>query len=224
MNSRVLYLTVGLLIGLAIGFAGANALNRRGMAVGTANNLLANPNTAPQPNQPQGGMQADVAATLERAENNPEDFVAQMKAGDMYAQIGRFDKAAEFYKRGVSLEPQNPAANLVLANALFDARDFVSAAEYYSKVLEIDPSNLNARTDLGTTFVERQQPDFERAIVEYEKVLQQDPKNEPALYYLAIANLRKGNRPEAERILTKLLEISPTGELASRLKRNLDQK
>ncbi|MCV5540498.1 tetratricopeptide repeat protein, partial [Escherichia coli] len=78
-----------------------------------------------------------------------------------------------------SLEPQNPAANLVLANALFDARDYVSAAEYYSKVLEIDPSNLNARTDLGTTFVERQQPDFERAIVEYEKVLQQDPKNEP---------------------------------------------
>lgn len=223
MKSRLLYIAIGLLIGLTVGFMGANALNRRSNAVG-----IASPSNdvsiEPPGSAPNGGMQADVAATLEKAESDPSDFVAQMKAGDMYAKIGRFEKAAEFYKRGVALEPQNPAANLVLANALFDARDFVSAADYYSKVLEIDPSNVNARTDLGTTFVERQNPDYDRAIAEYKKALELDPKHEPTLYYLAIANLRSGNRAEALRILSTLTEINPSSELVARLKKNIDEK
>lgn len=223
MQSRILYLIIGLFIGLAVGFGGANALNRRGMTLpenGTAA-MISSP-SAPQ--QTAGGMQPDVAAVLESADKNANDFVAQMKAGDLYAKIGRFDKAVEYYKRGVSIEPQNPAANLVLANALFDARNFTDAAGYYAKVLEIDPSNLNARTDFATTFIEREPPDIERAISEYQRVLKEDPKHEPALYYLGVANLKRGNRPEAERALSKLLEINPAGELPARLKKQLDEK
>ena len=224
MKSRILYTAIGLLIGLTVGFFGANALNRRSLPVGSETRPAVGVSNVSAATAANGGMQADVAATLEKAESNPEDFVAQMKAGDMYAKIGRFEKAAEFYKRGVALEPQNPAAILVLANALFDARDFVAAADYYSKVLEIDPSNANARTDLGTTFVERPTPDYDRAISEYKKVLELEPKHEPALYYLAIANLRKGNRAEAERVRSILTELNPTSELVSRLKKNLDEK
>jgi tetratricopeptide (TPR) repeat protein len=72
--------------------------------------------------------------------------------------------------------------------------------------------------------VERQNPDYGRAIAEYKKALELDPKHEPTLYYLAIANLRNGNRAEALRILSTLTEINPSSELVARLKKNLDEK
>jgi tetratricopeptide (TPR) repeat protein len=169
-------------------------------------------------------MKADVAQTLQRAESEPENFVAQMQAGDMYAQIGRFDKAIEFYSKGVNLNPQNAPAQIVLANAYFDSAKFEEAEKYYSKALEIDPKNVNARTDLGATFVERASPDYERAISEFKRALGVDPKSGPALYYLGIAHLRKGDRAEAEEVLEEMEKNDPRSELVTRFRQNLSAK
>ena len=220
MQGKLFYGVGGLLIGLVLGFFVANSLNRNGAvtasSVSTSNSDL--PATG-NPNQ-QGGMQ-DVGETLQRAETEPENFVAQMKAGDMYAQIGRFDKAIEFYTKGVNLNPQNAPASIVLANAYFDTQKFEDAERFYVKALEIDPKNVNARTDLGATFVERPSPDFARAISEFRRALEVDPKSGPALYYLAIAQLRKGDRNESEKTLAELERINPQSELVTRLRQNL---
>jgi tetratricopeptide (TPR) repeat protein len=227
MQGKLLYGVGGLIIGLVAGFFAANSLNR-GSAVSpsatTANVAQAPPGSVPGSNAQPGGMQADVAQTLQKAESEPANFVAQMQAGDMYGQIGRFDKAIEFYSKGVGLNPQNAAANIVLANAYFDSQKFEDAEKYYSKALEIEPNNVNARTDLGATLVERQPPDYGRAIEEFRKALEQDPKSAPTLYYLGIAQQRKGDRAEAEKTLAELEKNHPQSELVSRLRQNLNAK
>jgi len=222
MKSReILIGVVCLSVGLGGGFFAANSLNRGDVlstaASGTTTEASGNTATVAV-----GGTQKDVSATLDSAEGEPQNFAAQMKAGDMYAQIGRFEKAVEYYKRGVLINPSNFQANVVLANALFDSQKFEEAESYYAKALGINPNDANARTDLGATFVERADPDYDRAIDEFKKVRQQSPGHLPSLYYLGIATLRKGDRNGAEKILAELQAAGQNSELVGKLRQNLE--
>lgn len=209
-----------LIVGLAGGFFAANTLNRQDVLSNSAATSAA---AATQSiTVPASGMQADVTATLTAADSDPQNFAAQMEAGDMYAQIGRFEKAVEYYKRGVVINPSNFHANVVLGNALFDSQQFEEAEAYYSKALQINPNDANARTDLGTTFVERSNPDYVRAIEEFQRARQADPNHLPSLYYLGIATLRKGDRDGARKILADLEKAGPTSDLVARLSQNID--
>ncbi len=226
MPKTLLIGAVCLVVGLLIGFFGANSLNRDYAIANPA--LAGDPATLPgivggQAVQP-GGMMPDIAEVLERAEREPENFAAQMRTGDLYAQIGRFDRAIEFYKRGISLNPDDNRANLVIANAYFDSGQWDMAASHYERVLAETPDDLNARTDLGTTFVERQEPDFDRAIAEFNKVLEKDTGHEPSLYYLGITYHRKGEADKANEALERLIAVNPASELVGRLRQHIAAK
>lgn len=223
MQKHILFGIIGLIAGLAIGFIGANSINRD-TSLQTAD-LVLQPVAAPADTSsvPQGGMQADVQQTLDRAAAEPKNFAVQMKTGDMYAQIGRFDKAIEFYKQGIALKPNDFQANVVIANAYFDSGKFEDAEEFYTKALLINPKDINARTDLGTTFVERQNPDYERALKEFRSVLEIDPKNEPTLYYIGIAYFRKGDAENANKALADLEKSNAASPLIAKLRQNMEK-
>jgi tetratricopeptide (TPR) repeat protein len=224
MKSReILIGAVCLAIGLGVGFYAANSLNRvQTLAAGSSTAAAATEFNSATVTVPASGMQADVTATLTAADSEPQNFAAQMKAGDMYAQIGRFEKAVEYYKRGVVINPANFQANVVLGNALFDSQQFEEAEAYYSKAVQINPKDANARTDLGTTFVERPRPNYDRAIDEFKKAREADPNHLPSLYYLGIATLRKGDRNGARKILADLEKAGPASDLVGRLRQNID--
>lgn len=208
--------------GLLIGFWGSNTLNRNAVQPGSELAAGSGVNQQlPMGGQPTSGLQPDIGEVLSAAEKEPQNFVNQMKAGDLYAQIGKFDKAIEFYKKGLELKPNDVQATLVLANAYFDAGQFENAGDTYSKVLAIDPKNIAARTDLGTTFVERPQPDFERAVREFKTALESDPDNEAALYNLAVAYARKGDQTAAKETLAALEKANPTSELIGKLRQRI---
>ena len=208
---------IGLVAGLAIGFFVSNSLNRQ-----------IDPDAPTTSSQPApavtegGGMLADVDQMIQKAETEPQNFAAQMRTGDMYAQVGKFDKAIEFYKRGLLLKPDDFNANVVLANALFDSQKFEEASDYYTKAVKINGADINARADLGTTFVERTSPDYDRAIKEFNAALEIDPKHEPSLYYLGIAYFRKGDKPNADKMLAELEKANPSSSLIGRLRQNFE--
>ncbi len=222
MQKHIVFGIIGLIAGLAIGFIGANSINRDTSLQTAA--PVSQPVTASATNSssvPQGGMQADVQQTLDRAAAEPKNFAVQMKTGDMYAQIGRFDKAIEFYKQGIALKPDDFQANVVIANAYFDSGKFEDAEGFYTKALLINPKDINARTDLGTTFVERQNPDYERALTEFRSALEIDPKNEPTLYYLGITYFRKGDAENASKALADLEKVNAASPLIAKLRQNM---
>jgi tetratricopeptide (TPR) repeat protein len=223
MQKHILFGIGGLVLGLAIGFFAANKINQDGDRKPA---VVSDEVTTIPPDQvlPQDGMQADVAETIAKAEAEPQNFALQMQTGDMYAKIGRFDKAVEFYKKGLAVKPDDFNANVVTANALFDSARFEEAGTYYSKAVEMNPKDINARTDLGTTFVERKTPDYERAIKEFLTALEIEPKHEPTLYYLGIAYFRKGDTENAQKALKQLEQANPTSELIGRFKQNISPK
>lgn len=225
MQKNLLTGLIGLIIGSMIGFWGANALNR---SPATNNDLGANaallglnPGQSANGSNSNGGISPEVAETLAAAEREPQNFVVQMKTGDLYAQIGRFEPAIEYYKKGLAIKPDDKQAHLVIANAYFDAGQFENAGDHYAKVLELEPTNISARTDLATTYVQRAQPDFEKAIKEFEASLAVDPKHEPTLYNLGIAYQKKGDGENARKTLDKLVAANPSSELIEKLKQAL---
>lgn len=215
----------GLMLGLVIGFVGANSLNRN---AAVSQVVEASSQVPGAPAQSAGSTTAqplpDVSEMLQKAESEPQNFAVQMRTGDMYARIGRFDKAIEFYSKGIVLKPQDFNANVVLANAYFDSGQFEQAADHYTKALAINPSDLNARTDLGATFVERPAPDYNKAIEEFKSVLSVDPKHALSLYYLGVAQSRSGDPDEAQKTLSRLESSDQNSILVQRLRQNLTSK
>jgi tetratricopeptide (TPR) repeat protein len=229
-KNSILFGIGGLLIGLAVGFFAANSINRNAASQQSAapeqslTAPLAGQAATTTPNNAAGSMLNDVQEKLDKANAEPSNFAAQMNAGDMYAQIGRYDKAFEFYQKGVQLKPDNFEANVQLANAYFDNKQFENAEKYYAHALEINPKDINARTDLGTTFVERQTPDYERAVAEFKKALELDPKHEPTLYNLGVAYYRKNDPQNAQKMLSELEKANPNSPLVGKLRQVLTVK
>lgn len=214
-----------LIVGFFAGFFVSNNINRNaGLTPGSA------PGNAPFFNQQTqvasvkestGAMLPDVTETLNQARNEPENFEAQIKAGEMYQKIQNFEKANVFFDAAAALKPNEYEKIVRLGNAFFDIRQYERAETFYQQALERKSDDISVRTDLGITFVERGNPDYDRAIKEFEASLRLDAKHEPTLYNLAMAYHRKGDAENARKLLTRLEQTNPTSQLIGRLKQTL---
>lgn len=229
----VKYFLVGagcLVVGFFVGFFVSNNINR---SAGTQPEISQNhPDTSffnqqtqvASVKEPNGAMQPDVSETLDKAKKEPENFDAQIKAGNMYVQIQRADKALEFFNTAAALKPTEYEKIVQLGNSYFDIREFEKAETYYLQALEKKPDDIGVRTDLGITFVERRNPDYDRAIKEFQASMQLNPKHEPTLYNLAIAYSKKGDDANAQKYLAQLEQANPNSQLIGRLKQTISEK
>jgi len=226
MQKAIVFGVVGLIVGLAVGFFGANSINRNAAKSTTVASDISLPGGGVIPNASatQGGMQPVVAEALDKAKNEPNNFDAQMSAGDMYAKIGSLEKAKEYYDKGAALAPNDFNGNVRIAAAYFDTKQYETAGKYYQKALELNPRDVNARTDLGSTYIEGPNHDIDKGIVEYEQSLQIDPKHEPTLYMLGIAYIRKGDIDGAKKTLAQLESANSASPLVAKLKEGIEKK
>ncbi len=232
MQKNTLFgLLIGLSAGLIVGFFTANTINRNALSqsaiesnVPTLNAPSSNVQQSVAVQTTQNAPMPQIAETLEKAEKEPNNFEAQVKAGDMHAQIQRFDKAVEYYEKAHKIKPDDYQTIVKTGNAYFDSKQFESAETWYLQALEKNPDDINVRTDLGVTFVERATPDLDRAAKEFQTSLQKNAKHEPSMYNPGIAYFKKGNSEEAQKALQKLEEINPQSKLAARLRQIIEQK
>ncbi len=235
-KENILFAIVGIFAGFFAGFYLANSLNKRETSqqnASLARNAATNPpflNGQTQaadikPSQPaQGKPLPEVAEKLDKATSEPNNFDVQMQAGNLYLQIKGMDKAREFFDRAARLNPKEYENFVKLGDAYFDIGQFEQAEKWYLEALNKKPEDLNVRTDLGITFVERETPDYDRAVKEFQTALETNPEFEPALYNLGIAYAKKGEAAQTEKIIAQLEEINPQGRLAERLRQAVSQK
>lgn len=226
MNKHLLYGIIGLLVGLVVGFFVANSINRNAISQqtttqNTTNTPFLNQSTADIKEKPSGGMLPEVGETLDRAKNEPNDFDAQIKAGDMYAKIKKFDTAVEFYEQANRIKPEDYETIVKIGNTYLDSNQFEKAEKWYEKALAKKPDDLNVRTDFGITFVERENPDLNRAVKEFQTSLRINPNHEPTLYNLGIAFHKSGDLEETKKVLARLETLNPNNRLAEKLKQVL---
>ena len=176
-------------------------------------------NTTNAPNVAVNAAQAQAAT--DQADREPRSFDAQMFAASVFYQAGAFDKAALYLNRALLIDPTNADALTAMGSAKYEVGDYQSAASFYERSLAQKPNDVDARTELGNTYFQSAPPDFDRAIAEYRKALQVDPKHEKTLQNLAAAALRKGDKATARDAIEKLASINPSNPFVARMRATL---
>ena len=203
---------LGCIVGLVVGFVGANYLNtqqdNQAAAIQTPQQgpLGAghqNPAAATDPK-----MLEDVQKTLDKAKASPNDKIAQLEAGEMYFKIQKLDEALGFFQKAHDADPEGADTNKSLAKVYFEKKEYSTAAKHFEAAIKASPKEPGLLSDLGLSYYLREPKQVDEAIGYYEKALALEPKFEPALQNLVIAMREKGDADGLKKAMASLRDVN----------------
>lgn len=215
-------------MGLIIGYIGTDHINRNAppsqpQMSGAAGLPADHPPTegGADDESPAGAPQADVMAAIEKARKEPKNVEAQLKAADLYIQIGQGEKALEFFENAAKVKPNDFNLLATLGNGFFDLKRYDDAVKWYQQAVKANPNDASIWLDLGASYYLRQPRDLERAIVAYRSALKVDPKHEKSLQNLTRALIDKGDKAAARESLKQLEQNYPGNQSISQFRTEL---
>lgn len=231
-KENFLFGILGLFLGLIIGFMFANSVNQSavtqkpGAMTQMPGAVSQNPNMPPgHPEIPGTGaaMSPQVQVLIDRAKAEPDNFEAQIKAAEVFYQIQRYEGAIEYLKQANKLKPDDYETIVNLGNSYFDAGNYAESEKWYSSALAQKPDDINVRTDMGLTFIFREPPNYDRAIQEFTRSLEQDPNHPQTLQNLTVAYTKKGDAPRAKDTLARLEGVDSTNAAIPKLREEIQK-
>jgi tetratricopeptide (TPR) repeat protein len=123
----------------------------------------------------------------------------------------------ETLKEIVKKDPKNLPAWVELGNLYFDSDQPKEAIEAYSQYLAVKPDNPDVRTDMGIMY--RKLGQFDRAIEEFRRAAQSDPKHINSRYNIGLVLLHdKQDIKGAIKAWEEYLKVDPKSERANRVR------
>ena len=114
-------------------------------------------------------------------------------------------------------DPKNLPAWVELGNLYFDSNQPKEAIEAYSQYLAIKPDNADVRTDMAIMY--RNLGDVNRALEQFQKAAQSDPKHVNSRYNIGIVLLHdKQDIKGAIKAWEEYLKVDPKSERAERVR------
>jgi tetratricopeptide (TPR) repeat protein len=164
-----------------------------------------------------------LAAMRTKVQQSPDDMTALKVFAGMLGDSLRSNPSAppelvfeaiDVFGKILQKEPNDPAALVMMADVSFDQRAFTKALDFYERYLKIDSEDLGARSRYASTltFLGR----YDDSIRELDSVLKKDPKNFPAMAYLAITYAQKGDVSTAKKIGGSALQMAPSEDARAR--------
>jgi len=150
---------------------------------------------------------AAISAMKSYQQRGGDPFIATLRLGWLYFQAAQYADAAQAYHQASVLQPTSLNAllgSLNAAQAMLDIRNTARAAD---AVLHVDPNNYLALMALGGLHFA--QKEYDKATVDYFRVLVHYPDDPDALSGAAWSALRAGDPATAHPKFTLLLEINP---------------
>ena len=124
-------------------------------------------------------------------------------------------------KEIIQKDPKNLPAWVELGNLYFDSDQPKEAIEAYSKYLAAKPDNPDVRTDMGIMY--RRLGEFDRALEEFRKAAQIDPKHINSRYNIGIVLLHdKQDIKGAIKAWEDYLKVDPQSERADRVRAQME--
>ena len=107
-------------------------------------------------------------------DENPRRYFAPL--ANEYRKLGDLTQAIALCRTHLPNQPGHISGHIVLAQALYEARELGEARSIFEASLELDPENLIALRYLGDIAREQGEPSMARTW--YERVLEADPRND----------------------------------------------
>ncbi len=143
-----------------------------------------------------------------------------LNLGNAYYEKNDMDRAIDYYKKAIRLEPESLEAFVNLGNAYFANEEFRKSIEAYKVALQLDPEDSNIYSNLGVAYIEL--GDKNEAIKYLTQAIMLNPHNESAHYNLGILYAMNDESDKAIEQYDKLLELG--SEMAPTLLKILDLK
>ncbi|MDT7541763.1 MAG: hypothetical protein QOE33_1667 [Acidobacteriota bacterium] len=217
-RENVLFSLVGLGFGLFFGFVFVTWANQKAQTKPRA----ASSTEASQQSSDSRASAAESEAAIKRAKENPNDFDAQMQGARACYDTQRYDDAIQLLLRANELQNKNVEPVIALGDVNADAGNYKSAEKWYDAALTMKPEDANVRASLARVFLISTPPDYERAVAELRRALKTDPRNEPALQYLAFALAHQNDERGARDALSQLEKINPSNPVLPRLRQEIE--
>jgi tetratricopeptide (TPR) repeat protein len=244
VKEKISIFVVGLFVGLVVGFIVTNYLNRpefapgAGAMAGTPGGMPGGaPGGAPGANPSGAGQQQisdeELKHIMQQVDSNPDRYEDQLMLAEYLMRVRHQPQdAIKYYERANALKPNELKPLAGLGDANLDAAGFTqdeakrndllrASAAAYEKALAIEPDNINYRTDMGLAYFFRTPPEVDKAIAEYRKSLEVDPKHEITLVNLAVALTAKGDVAAAEETIARIQTVNPNNQKLQQLRADL---
>jgi cytochrome c-type biogenesis protein CcmH/NrfG len=125
-------------------------------------------------------------------------------------------------KEIVKKDPKNLPGWVELGNLYFDTDQPKEAIEAYSQYLAVKPDNPDVRTDMGIMY--RKLGQFDKAIEEFRKAAQSDPKHVNSRYNIGLVLLHdKQDIKSAIKAWEDYLKVDPNSERAQRIRAQIEK-
>jgi tetratricopeptide (TPR) repeat protein len=122
--------------------------------------------------------------------------------------VNQPEKAEEYGKKAVDLEPNNTDYRSTLAGIYASLKKYDEAKEQYKKISELDPTNSKAPLLIGILDAERGQ--VVEGIETLSRLIETNPENVMALFYRARMYIEQENIEKAKADLDKALTLKPS--------------
>lgn len=164
-----------------------------------------------------------LVAMRKEIEANPQDIgklrifagiLGDKLRANPSAPQGLVFEAIDVLSRILQADPNDPGALVMMADLSFDQKAFTKAADFYQRYLKLEPDDLGARARYASTLTFLGK--YNDSIVELDGVLKKDPKNFPAMAYLAITYAQSGDLPKAKELGASALKIAPSEDARAR--------
>jgi tetratricopeptide (TPR) repeat protein len=180
-RENLLFGIIGILLGFIVGFMLASSMSQKTQQAQVASAGQTMPADHPPvgAQNPSGNpeeVRAQVTASLEKARNEPKNFDAQLKAAELYYQIGRYDQAIEFLLKANQLNPTDYRTVVVLGMVNLDAGHFDTAEKWYRAAMKMKDDDIMVAAGLAEATLQKgDAKGAEEAIAKVEKI---DPNNQ----------------------------------------------
>jgi tetratricopeptide (TPR) repeat protein len=209
------------------GFLVANSINRREINELTAENERLKSDVASGNNSNSGpSLSADeIRASIEKADQDPGNAVLQKNLGLALYRYGVIkndpdlvSESARILERALDLSTGDYDVLVGLGNAYFDIGYFrndnsslLKAREIYLQALARKPEDDDVRVDVGITYFLESPPDDAKAVAEFRKALDRNPRHRKALEFMVQALRRQGDVSEAAKFAETLGKLNSNG-------------
>ncbi len=142
-------------------------------------------------------------------EGDPNFAVARINLALAYFYLNDSRAAVEEARAGVKLAPDNPYAHYALAAALRNEKLYDESLAEFNKVLSIDPRDSGTNIQIGQLHAQKQQ--YPQAIAAFQRAIESEPYNATAVYSLAQALNRSGQRAEGQKAFDRFQQLQASG-------------
>ena len=181
-RENLLFGIIGILLGFIVGFMFASSMSQKTqqaqLAAAGQGQMPADhpPIGAQNPSSNPEDVRAQVTASLEKARSEPKNFDAQLKAAELYYQIGRYDQAIEFLLKANQLNPSDYRTVVILGMVNLDATHYDQAEKWYRAAMKMKDDDIMVAAGLAEATLQKgDAKGAEEAIAKVEKI---DPNNQ----------------------------------------------